>query len=95
MNEAHILSSNKDSILVAIPFLFMLFLSVFRIDHLLATPTKTINRNRRPACGVDDTGEPILCDPDGKRFSIVGRQKMFGPSATRQTAEQHDSAQSG
>jgi hypothetical protein len=69
MNEAQILLSNKDSFLVAIPFLIMLFISVFRLDQVIARPKGTQNR-RRSACGVDDSGQLIMCDPDGRRSTV-------------------------
>jgi hypothetical protein len=59
-----ILSSGRDTLLVAIPFVMMLFLSMFRLDEVLATPRGALNR-RRPAPGLDEKGEPVLRDPDG------------------------------
>jgi hypothetical protein len=68
MNETQILLSNRDSLLVAIPFLLMLFISVFRLDQIIAAPKGAQNR-RRPSCGIDEFGDPILCDPDGKMIT--------------------------
>jgi hypothetical protein len=61
----HIFVSNRDKLLVAFPFVFVLLLSVFRLDHLIAARKPLLIR-RRPACGVDKSGEPILRDPDGR-----------------------------
>jgi hypothetical protein len=72
MNETQILLSNKDTLLFAIPFLFMLFISVFRLDQVIAAPAGA--QNRRPACGVDESGETILCDPDGRPSRIRKRK---------------------
>lgn len=63
--DQHVLISGRDALLVAIPFIGLLLLSIFRLDHLIATPKAALNR-RRPPCGVDEFGEPILCDPDGR-----------------------------
>ena len=60
-----ILISGRDSILVAIPFIFMLFLSVFRLDETLARPRAATAR-RQPAGGMNEAGALILRDPDGQ-----------------------------
>ncbi len=60
-----ILISGRDTFLVAIPFVFMLFLSVFRLDEALASPREQSSRNR-PASGMIEAGVPILRDPDGR-----------------------------
>jgi hypothetical protein len=67
MYESQVIVSNRDSVLLAIPFISMLFLTVFRLDHLIAMPSKNNSRQRRHACGVDEAGIPILCDPDGRQ----------------------------
>jgi len=64
MDEA-ILTSNRDTLLVAIPFVAMLLMSYFRLDELIVAPDKA-GKPRRAPCGVDMDGEPILCDPDGR-----------------------------
>jgi hypothetical protein len=60
-----ILISGRDSILVAIPFIFMIFLSMFRLDETLARPSAATAR-RRPASGMNEAGAPVLRDPDGQ-----------------------------
>ena len=60
-----ILISGRDSLLFAIPFVFMLFLSVFRVDEALARP-RAAATSRRPAGGMNEDGAPILRDPDGR-----------------------------
>jgi hypothetical protein len=60
-----ILHSNWDTLLIGIPFLFMLLVGVFRLDELMAAP-KHRPRQARPASGVDREGNVILSDPDGK-----------------------------
>jgi Fe2+ transport system protein B len=60
-----ILISGRDSLLVAIPFVFILFLSVFRLDETLARPRPAL---ARPAStrAMNETGASILHDPDGR-----------------------------
>ena len=74
--DQSILMSGRDTLLVATPLLLMIFFSVFRLDQILARP-KVSSIRRRPACGVDEFGEPILCDPDG-RLSGTPRRKRPG-----------------
>jgi len=64
MHDA-ILCSSRDTLLIAIPFLGMLLAGLFRLDELFAAPKK-VGRQRRPPCGLDLDGRPILCDPDGR-----------------------------
>lgn len=63
-----VFSSNRDAILAAIPLIGALLLGFFRLDALFATPPRI--RPRRPASGVDRNGQPIFCDPDGRRQSL-------------------------
>jgi hypothetical protein len=60
-----VLVSGRDAFLVAIPFVFMLFLSVFRLDERLARH-RAATTSRRPAMGMNEAGQPILRDPDGR-----------------------------
>jgi hypothetical protein len=71
--DQSILISSRDTLLIAIPVAFMLFMSVFRLDQIIATNKGSMDR-RRPACGIDEFGEPILRDPDGQ-LSGPGRRK--------------------
>jgi hypothetical protein len=63
MHEVY-LNSVKDTLLVAIPFIAVLALGIFRLDTIFFASKRTINR-RRPGCGMDGSGGPILVDPDG------------------------------
>ena len=74
--DQHILLSGRDTLLVALPFVFMLLMSAFRLDHLIAAPKPLLNR-RRPACGVDESGEPILRDPDGRHSGSRRRSREW------------------
>jgi hypothetical protein len=60
-----ILSPGRDTLLVGILFAFLLLLNVFRLDGALATPKEAMNRRRR-VCGMNEAGESILRDPDGR-----------------------------
>jgi hypothetical protein len=60
-----ILSSGRDTLLVAIPFVVMLLITIFRLDEALSTSQGAIKR-RRSVCGTDEEGEPVLRDPDGR-----------------------------
>jgi hypothetical protein len=66
--DQSILISSKDTLLLAIPLLLVTFASAFRLDRIIAAPKGSQNR-RRPACGVDESGVEIFCDPDGRRSS--------------------------
>jgi hypothetical protein len=58
------LISGRDALLVAIPFVLILLVSIFRLDYIFARPKGAANR-RQAVCGMDESGEPILLDPDG------------------------------
>jgi hypothetical protein len=60
-----ILISGRDSVLVAIPFIFMLFLSVFRFDEALARP-RAATASSRQVRGMNEAEVAILRDPDGR-----------------------------
>jgi hypothetical protein len=66
MQEILLLMSRSVSLLLALPVVVLLFISVFGLDQLIAAPKAALNR-RRPACGIDKDGQPIVCDPDGAR----------------------------
>lgn len=83
MDETHILISGRDNLLAAIPFFVLLFLSIFRLDQIIAAPRKSVS-GLRHRCGLDEKGEEILCDPDGhpvakpERRLARNRQKIPG-----------------
>jgi hypothetical protein len=60
-----ILHSNWDSLLIGIPFIFILLIGLFRLDELMVAP-KHRQRQARPASGVDAEGNILFSDPDGK-----------------------------
>jgi len=67
MHEFYLMST-RDTLLVGIPFVAILAMAIFRLDSLIATSKgpKTIENKRRQACGMNENGEPILVDPDGR-----------------------------
>jgi hypothetical protein len=69
-----VLNSGWDTFLFAVPALFMLLAGVFRLDELFVTPRQGA-RARRPAAGVDENGQPILSDPDGRPFHLRTNRK--------------------
>lgn len=66
MHEVY-LHSVKDTLLVAIPFIAVLALGVFRLDTLFFS-SKPAPKQGRTGCGLDEDGEPLLVDPDGRHF---------------------------
>jgi hypothetical protein len=59
-----ILISGRDTLLVAIPFILLIGMSVFRAGEKLGMGKK--RDGYKPSCGVEGDGEPIMRDPDGK-----------------------------
>lgn len=68
-----VIRSGWDSVLLGVPFVAMLFCGFFRLDELVASkgPAKADERSRRAFSGTDESGEPIVCDPDGRRSGRV------------------------
>lgn len=64
--------SGRDTLLIAIPSIFMLAMCVLRLDVTLAHPQRSSKR-RAHARGVDENGEPIFTDPDGRRVPTPRR----------------------
>jgi hypothetical protein len=69
-----VLSSGWDTALYAVPVILMLVAGVFRLDELVAAPREASRRHRGPT-GVDENGEPMLSDPDGRPFCTVRSHK--------------------
>ena len=64
MHEAYV-NSTRDTLVFGIPFIAILVLGVFRLDGLLLSPKKT-RKTGWSGCGLDQNGEPLLVDPDGR-----------------------------
>lgn len=65
------LISNRDSLLIAIPFGLLLLVQFFRLDTLVAASRRP-KREGRQFCGPDSSGEMVLTDPDGR--AVRGRR---------------------
>ena len=62
-----VLNSGWETFLLAIPCVFMLLVVVFRLDALFVAPREG-PRRRRQASGMDESGRPMLSDPDGRAW---------------------------
>jgi hypothetical protein len=60
-----ILQSGLENFLVAVPFLGLLMVALFRLDEIIATP-KRVKAVKRRVCGRDENGHLLLSDPDGR-----------------------------
>ena len=60
-----VLNSGWQTALVAVPFVFLLLVGVFRLDEVFVTQ-KRVSRSQRPLSGIDQLGQPVLYDPDGR-----------------------------
>jgi len=67
--------SSRDALLFAFPACLLLAFTVFRLGIGVAAPNVPLSR-RRPKCGMDRFGEPILRDPDGKLSSMSRRNRV-------------------
>jgi hypothetical protein len=70
------LLSNRDIFLITGPLMVMAFLFVFRFDQVIAAPRMRPSARHLPR--IDENGEPILYDPDG-RPSGPGRARRVPP----------------
>lgn len=71
MHSASVLSG-WDTALLIVPFAALMAMAMFGLDERLASPSGPPRRNRK-FCGVDSEGQPVVSDPDGKRW--------YGPSS--------------
>ena len=60
-----ILQSGWGNLLVAVPFVGILLVGLFRLDEIIAAP-KPARPVNRPTCGCDENGHLLLSDPDGR-----------------------------
>ena len=65
MRDSAVLNSGWQTLLLAIPFVLTMIAGVFRLDELFATH-KQEPRKQRLLSGIDEDGQPILFDPDGR-----------------------------
>lgn len=64
MHDA-VMNSGWDALLIAIPFLGLMFIGFFRLDEVIAAPKRPL-KQRRMSGSLDQDGNPILFDPDGQ-----------------------------
>jgi hypothetical protein len=76
MNDFY-LNSGLSTFVVAVPFVGILFAAVFRLDALFAS-SQPHTENHRGFCGVDESGDPIMSDPDGKPWREQPRRQHPG-----------------
>jgi hypothetical protein len=72
--QEYLLLSSRDTLLIAVPFVVILMITIFRLDQIIASPREPLT-GRRLACGLDEHGEPLLRDPDGRLSGPVRRRK--------------------
>jgi hypothetical protein len=63
-----ILQSGWGNFLVAVPFVGILLVGLFRLDEIIAAPKRDRSVNR-PACGCDENGHLLFSDPDGRPWT--------------------------
>lgn len=69
--QDEVLQSGWDAFVVAVPFLVIVAMAVFRLDVILAAP-RTGTRLLRTIYGNDVQGQPVCCDPDGRPWAGDG-----------------------
>jgi hypothetical protein len=76
MHEVY-LNSVSDTLLVAVPFVAVLALAIFRLDTFFARSKRSTDpaNRRRPGCGMDENGGPLLVDPDGRPSGSFAKAK--------------------
>jgi hypothetical protein len=60
-----VLQSGLETFLIALPFVVVLLIGMFRLDTILAAPRQATGM-RRPPIGTDKQGRMLLSDPDGR-----------------------------
>ena len=60
-----VLKSGLDALLLAVPFLGVLFIAMFRLDTIIAAPKHAAGL-RHPPSGTDKHGRVLFSDPDGR-----------------------------
>jgi len=65
MRDSSVLNSGWQTLLLAVPFALAMMAGVFHLDELFVS-SKNEPRRQRLASGIDENGQPILFDPDGR-----------------------------
>jgi hypothetical protein len=69
-----VLNSGRDALLFAVPSLSLLVISLFRLDSIFTGTRKPIKPQRPTPC-LNENGEEMLCDPDGRTWTKVRGRK--------------------
>jgi hypothetical protein len=69
-----VLQSGWGNLLVAVPFVGILLVGLFRLDEIIASPRRH-NAMNRPASGCDKNGNLLLSDPDGRPWSASSKTR--------------------
>jgi hypothetical protein len=69
-----VLKPGWDTILFAVPFIGLMLVVLFRLDHMFSQP-KQRSKPRRPPSGLDRHGQPVMTDPDGRPWRRKSRRK--------------------
>lgn len=62
-----LLKSGWETVLVAVVFIGILFLSFFGLDAVIGAPKRSAKLHRRGG-GKDRDGSPVYSDPDGRQW---------------------------
>jgi hypothetical protein len=69
-----ILQSGWENLLVAVPFVGILLVGLFRLDEIIASPKRS-KAVKRPASGCDENGHLLLSDPDGRPWDASSKTR--------------------
>lgn len=69
-----ILQSGWENFLVAVPFVGLLLVALFRLDGIIASP-KRARAGKRPFSCCDENGHLLLFDPDGRPWGASSKTR--------------------
>jgi hypothetical protein len=70
-----ILQSGWENFLLAVPFVGLVLVGLFRLDEIIASPKRARARKRPLSGGCDEDGHLILSDPDGRPWGTAGKAR--------------------
>jgi hypothetical protein len=73
-----VVNSGWDAMLIAIPFLGIMFAGFFRLDEVIAAPKRRL-KTRHLSGGLGQDGQPALFDPDGQPWREPQPQRELQP----------------
>ncbi|WP_263357024.1 hypothetical protein [Acidicapsa ligni] len=68
------IQSNSDALLVAIPMIGILLGGYFRLDEMLIRPKQQVEQ-RRQFSALNEHGQPVCIDPDGRIYE--GKRRNY------------------